>query len=92
MKVLGYTITPDIEIAVIERMKRRTFSASEIEGEFHRRIPADARPSTGHPCDSNNRGNICMRAADRLIQRHRKIGYITIVTRNPVSIWKWTAN
>ena len=62
MKVLGYTVSPEIEAACLERMMfQGWFTASMIEDCAHK---------AGAPLF------VCHRIADRLIQRERKAGRI----------------
>ena len=91
MKVHGYTIAPEIELAVVERMKRTTFTLGEIMAEFDRSIACDAKPFPPDPFTSLERADIVMRAADRMIQRQRKVGNIAIQSRGQQVTWKWVA-
>jgi hypothetical protein len=89
MKVYGYTIMPDVELAALERMRAGPFTLHAITAEFGLRIAHDAKPTGGDPCAHLVRSDICDRAADRLIQRERKAGHIEIVGRSGSTVWRW---
>ncbi|WP_213306036.1 hypothetical protein [Paraburkholderia sacchari] len=90
MKVYGYEIPAEVDAAIVERMRVTRFTLSNINGELDRRLPAEATPTGGRGHAHADRGDICWRAADRLIQRERKAGNIAIARRIAGSpLWEW---
>lgn len=73
MKILGFEVTPEIETACLERMRRGPFTAGAISmAALRAGAPNDAKWTHA-------------RIADRLIQRERKAGNITFDGR----AWSW---
>lgn len=68
MKVYGHTITPGVINACEQRMREREFKASDIENKAI---------ECGIP-KYEDRQWVAHRVADRLIQKHRKLGNISL--------------
>ena len=76
MYVHGYTVSDDVQLALLMKMKSAPFRASALEAEAVR---------LGLPNLTANRQPVAMRAADRIIQRERKAGNLELHRPN----WVW---
>lgn len=75
--VYGHTVTEEIQVALLSKMKSGPFKASELEAEGVR---------LGLPTLSAHREPVAMRVADRIIQRERKAGRIEL--KRPYWVWR----
>ena len=76
MYVYGHTVSEDVQVAILAKMKSGPFKASALEAEAVR---------LGLPSLTEASEPVAMRAADRIIQRERKAGNLELHRPN----WVW---
>lgn len=89
MNVYGYAIPAELEAAAVAWMRAAPFALWSLSGYIERRLPALAELRAAGA--ERGAGAIACRAADRLMQRHRRAGDIEIRDRVRSPVWQWVA-